>query len=331
MKTIATKLFLLLALTAFTSACRAQLLNTNRPMKNNPVTITLAPSDGIFCETNWVNGTNNSGSTRIISLSNLVSVLESLPGWYVISNGVNYGNAFSSPHTGSTGEQFGNGASAVGNGSSAFGVAASSGGGFANAFGNGSSASGVYSTAIGRLTTATDSYAIAMGDHANAGYQSLAVGRQSSATPGFGDAFGAYATATDTNALAIGEHASATARNSTAIGNNASASVTNQIVLGGQAEGFGPYPNVVIPGTLQTSANNKLSLMSSNVSTGTYLWTNLLAGDCAVFIYGGTVSGIGVNGTQIGNAAAPYQIPLQPGEWIGITNSVAPTLAFKPF
>lgn len=83
-------------------------------------------------------------------------------------------------------------------------------------------------------------------------------------------------------------------------------------------------------------SRNKSSLLSSNIVVSPYLWTNTLTSgglpvNCYVFLFGGTLSGVGINGTQIGNAAGNYTIPLQPGEWIGVTNSVAPTLVFKPY
>ncbi len=109
----------------------------------------------------------------------------------------------------------------------------------------------------------------------------------------------------------------------TSVGSFAAGDVGFQVTASGA---FVPTGKVF--GTL---ASNNALLLSSNVATGTYLFTNTLLGNCTVFLFGGTVTGVGINGSQVGSAAGTYSLPLQPGEWIGITNSGAPTLRFKPW
>jgi hypothetical protein len=126
----------------------------------------------------------------------------------VLTNGINYGNAFSSQNSSSASEQFGAGATAPGVGALAIGPSAH--------------ANGIASTAVGAGAVA------ALGATTAVGGNSLALNTNDSA-------FGAVALAKGTNSTAFGAFTTVNTghSNSTAIGFGASSTAANQILLGG--------------------------------------------------------------------------------------------------
>jgi len=76
---------------------------------------------------------------------------------------------------------------------------------------------------------------------------------------------------------------------------------------------------------------NKAALMSSNVTTSPYLFTNTFDYNIVIYLYAGTNTGIGINGTFIGAMTnILFHCELQPGEWLCDTNSGGfPNLTFK--
>jgi lysophospholipase L1-like esterase len=95
---------------------------------------------------------------------------------------------------------------------------------------------------------------------------------------------------------------------------------TNHFWLGGTV-----YPT----NGVSSYASNLLAVTSIAVSGNPFLWTNTIGININVFVDGGTVTGIGLNGSFVFTSAGKT-IPLQPGEWITVTNSVAPTATWKP-
>lgn len=126
-------------------------------------------------------------------------------GTATLTNGVNRGNAFSSPGLGASSEQFGIGSTATGGIALAVGAAAVASADYSVSIGNASEASAGRATAIGFGATAS-------------GTNSTALGEQASATAN--------------DAIAIGKSATVAYTNSIAIGKDATATAVNQIVLG---------------------------------------------------------------------------------------------------
>jgi hypothetical protein len=80
--------------------------------------------------------------------------------------------------------------------------------------------------------------------------------------------------------------------------------------------------------------SNKLAVTTISVGASAFNWTNTLTKNVFVFIAGGTVSEVDVNGTALGTGltlSGLSTIPLQPGEWVTTTYSLAPTMTWKPF
>lgn len=123
-----------------------------------------------------------------------------------LTNGVNYGNAFSSPGTAGGAEQFGIGASAAGSFATAVGDGASAPSNSASAFGNGATAGWVQSTAIGNAAKAN-------------GVGAVALGLSAIASANYSSALGTFAN-------------TANFSNSTAIGYISTNSANNQVMLG---------------------------------------------------------------------------------------------------
>lgn len=122
------------------------------------------------------------------------------------TNGINYGNAFSSPGSAIGSEQYGN--SAV--------------------------ASGQNSVAIGNSSSASADYSVSLGDESSASStNATALGVASSASANNTTAVGNSAVASATNSTALGFAASAIHSNSIAIGVASITTAANQIRLGG--------------------------------------------------------------------------------------------------
>jgi len=106
------------------------------------------------------------------------------------TNGVNYGNAFSSPGAVSSAEQFGSGATATTSQDTALGKNAAASGNASTALGNGAAASGQNSVAVGTGSIAS-------------GLNAIAIGKSSSATHVSSTAFGRDSTTTTSNQVRL--------------------------------------------------------------------------------------------------------------------------------
>jgi hypothetical protein len=92
--------------------------------------------------------------------------------------------------------------------------------------------------------------------------------------------------------------------------------------------------SVTINGGVASLANNGGSLMSSNVATGTWSFTNSDKVNWLCYIMGGTASGISQNDSAVeisGSTNLNATLILQPNEWLRITNTTAPRFTFKRF
>jgi hypothetical protein len=176
----------------------------------------------------------------------------------VLTNGVNYGNAFRSPGSGFGSEQFGTSASASGESSVAIGNLASSSGELALAVGQGANASGANSVAVGNNNAASGANTVALG---------------------------AQNTASASGATALGAISSATHVNSTALGRGATTTADNQIRIGTAAE------HVSIAGTLRsfTSGSTNNFPAGADISFGRYAVTSLANGNNAAVPVGTNV------------------------------------------
>jgi len=84
---------------------------------------------------------------------------------------------------------------------------------------------------------------------------------------------------------------------------------------------------------LSTLASNKVALGNIGVGASPFQMTNPLPHTVMLFIGGGAVTGISINGTIIGSGLSLTgitTISLQPGEWATILYTVAPTVKWKP-
>jgi hypothetical protein len=195
-------------------------------------------------------GTNN--GTRILNATYIGGVLGSITNGYgtntvldspKTTNLVNYGNAISSPGTGSNSEQFGTGAVATNSSALAVGNSAIAGGDGAVAVGNGA--------------FATNSQSIAIGPSADAsGYTSLAIGSEASATL--------------TNAIAIGTAAAAAYHNSIAIGVSSASTAANQIRLGSTT-----VAHISTPGRIEAGSVTNMILTGTNANLGDWSDTEI--------------------------------------------------------
>lgn len=170
------------------------------------------------------------------------------------TNGVNYGNAFSSPGSGSFSEQFGATAQATALGSMAFGY--------------GSLASSPADTALGELANATGGSSTAIG------YASLASGPASVA-------LGASTTATNQNSTAIGTGSRATNQNSTAVGYQAKTTADNQVMLGGSGVDTYVQANLHVLGNAVSLGLSGTNINSGDISYPRYALGSLANGNNA--------------------------------------------------
>lgn len=120
-----------------------------------------------------------------------------------LTNGVNYGNAFKSPGSGTRSEQFGTSASATGTDSVAVGYLAEASDTGASAFGRSAVASGDSSTAIGNAAEASGQSSTAVGQGTIAsGYNSSAFGQEANTSYDYSLAL--MSQCTKTNQISIG-------------------------------------------------------------------------------------------------------------------------------
>lgn len=175
-----------------------------------------------------------------------------------LTNGVNYGNAFRSPGSGSDSEQFGSGALATGDNSVAVGNAAV--------------ADDEATLALGNNTLATEENSIAVGNGAiSAGQYGLAVGR--------------LAVVSNFNGIAIGPDSYVGFDSSISFGANAIATAANQIRLGTATE------HISIPGTLRhvrAEGTNQV-IANSDLGFTRYAITSLANGNNAAVPVGTNV------------------------------------------
>ena len=211
------------------------------------------------------------------------------------TNAVNYGNAFSSPGTGTASEQFGSGAAASGIASLAVG--------------NGATASGTNSVAIGLSSSASAINAVAYGNSANV------------SSPN-GIAIGSSATVSGSAAMALGSGATVVHDSSIAIGLSVATTRTNEIRLGGSQD-------VVIGGLLfaEKGATN-LALMGITTNTalikdGTY--TNAILQNPIATNLSGSLSGVSAT-TVAGSAFTLTNVALREVT-LGGSNTLAGDLA----
>lgn len=149
--------------------------------------------------------TNLVGRTNAQTITGVKTMTSPILKTPILTNGVNYGDAFASPGSASGSDQFGGGATA----------------------------SGASSTAVGRDAIASGPFSIAAGNSASATKESAsAFGYSSAATGTNATAIGAVANATKTNSTAIGAYSFSDYTNSTALGFGATTTADNQTMLG---------------------------------------------------------------------------------------------------
>ena len=213
--------------------------------------------------------TNDARPLRFTSPANIF--------WGAISNGVNLGNAFSSPGTELYSEQFGSFAVATAVNATALAWGATASGEGSTAIGQSAVASGTNSISIGSSSGASATDSSAFGESAYAsGFQSVALGRNSAASGRYAAAIGADSSATATNSMAIGRNGSATHTNSMAVGVGAATTSPNQIIFG-TANEYALFPgNATITGTL---TNGSINTTNFTVTANAFLTTttNVLA------------------------------------------------------
>lgn len=186
----------------------------------------------------------------------------------ISTNLVNYGNAISSPGSGSQSEQFG--------------VAAVSSGLGSLAIGPGALASGDFSTAVGDAALATNVASFSAGQNAHAyGAASTAIGVNAAATNSLASAYGEASAASGSGSSAFGALAKATFDNSTAIGKGAQTTATNQVMLGG------PGSSTVVTNTLSVGASASIG-------------TTLTVGADASIAGNFAILGVQTNGAHVG-------------------------------
>lgn len=84
---------------------------------------------------------------------------------------------------------------------------------------------------------------------------------------------------------------------------------------------------------IASSVWNTVVMTNIPVGSSPFSWTNTSPVNGYVLLGGGSVSGLSLNGTSLPSAffTSPATLPLQPGQYISVTFTAAPTLYFKPF
>lgn len=179
-----------------------------------------------------------------------------------ITNGVNNGNAFSSPGSAGSSEQFGVGATATQGSATAIGPGAHANGFSSFAGGQGATTSGSGGVAIGPSANSSAS-SVVIGGFATGIGSDVAVGNSSTATGNLATTVGAGSQSISNSTTAVGNSASAggdfdtvvgagataTHTNSTVIGVNVSDTADNQFILGR------PDQTVIAPGKASIGTN----------------------------------------------------------------------------
>lgn len=84
---------------------------------------------------------------------------------------------------------------------------------------------------------------------------------------------------------------------------------------------------------IATYARNQQAPANINVTASPFSWTNPSDYTINVFIGGGTVSAISLNGGSLASGlslSGLSTVSLQPDEWVTVTYSSAPTVKVKP-
>lgn len=181
-----------------------------------------------------------------------------------LTNGANYGLAFSSPGSAANSEQFGDGATASGTASTALGVISTASGYNSTAIGANSTASGRYSITIGGLASQTNSIAIGLGS-VSAGAGSIALGNNA--------VVGAY-----TNSMAIGGSSANTADNEIMLG-SALHTVKTAGIISGPTITNATYHGTIglLAGGYLNGASGTNTTLTNTISKGTFNFTGDLA------------------------------------------------------
>lgn len=211
-------------------------------------TVIISNATSIFYLGSVSNAVSISGNVSFVTNGVFQSPIMVSP---TLTNGANYGNAFSSPGTAANSEQFGTAAAATGSSSTAVGKDSIAGSGAAaSAYGNAAVASGTSATAIGAATLANSTSASAFGN------------------------------------LASAVHASATA-----IGASATSTRTNQIRLGTATEYVSIPGNLKVEGNITNAhfAGTNTFDAGSDVSFGRFAITSLANGNNAGVVVGTNV------------------------------------------
>lgn len=105
---------------------------------------------------------------------------------------------------------------------------------------------------------------------------------------------------------------------------SSTAAGTNIVVRGGYVSSDKGYVSL---------ASNLVPPASVTVGASPFAWTNTTAVNVNVFVGGASTGTVAINGTAVFNPICPgtATVPLQPGEYLTLTYSGSPTMAFKPF
>lgn len=209
-----------------------------------------------------------------------------------LTNGVNYGNAFSSPGTNATTEQFGAGAATAGTQSLAVGNTAGAMAVGSSALGYNAAALGIYGLALGPSTIDFANYGIVIGWGAQSqASNGISIGVNSSALGVQGVNIGYNSQALGLNSSALGYNSWGRYDYSTAIGYNATATRTNQVQLGSSADEVAIPGNVEIGGSVSniTFAGTNFFPKGADIAFGRYALTTIANGNNAAVAVGTNV------------------------------------------
>jgi hypothetical protein len=192
---------------------------------------------------NIVNAKGISGTLGALTNGVLTNTILQAP---TMTNGANYGNAFSSPGTATGAEQFGTGAAATTNFALAVGRSAAVTAPGGTAIGNEASVTGGQGVALGGDARANSSNALAIGTSSR-GYAADSIAIGTSATIGTGD----------TNSIALGRGVTTTETNQILIGTTA-----HKVRVPGQFQPTGTITNATFTGSSGVSIGESSGTMS---------------------------------------------------------------------
>lgn len=92
-------------------------------------------------------------------------------------------------------------------------------------------------------------------------------------------------------------------------------------------------PSFDVPAGIASLRSNTVALFAITLGASPYTWVNTNSCNGFVLVAGGTVSAVTLNGTALPTAflAGSDTLPMQKGESVVFTYTVAPTVLFKPF